>query len=209
MKPAVYASVILATFGLVASACSTVEPSGESEPEYRQRVVPTDPSEPYYHSASNVVFPQFAGIFSRTGVSSYDPDSLDVSGHYVNELLSAIATTYFYPGTGNPQLEDAEVMEHYEGLKQGIEASHPGAELLSENSGTFSVNDSPTNGLHAVYHLFGIGDSQEEMESHFFLFPFGAWYLKFRITYPLGARTDAILQVQPFLDANWWESSAT
>ncbi len=165
--------------------------------------VPYD--EPFRHGFTNVLFPARAGIFVREGVSRYDVAGFDTSGHYSSRMIGSVATVYIYPGTNAESLTMKELFDHYAQVKADVGRRTPGATIVSESRGTFSIGDGELSGLQAVYHLPRFNDVDVPIESHLYLFAVGQWYLKFRISFPIEARDEALAQIQPFLSAMWWE----
>lgn len=200
--PPFVAGGVAALLVAFATACASAPPR-----PYEPRLVDVPDDEPYQHPFSNVQFEPRAGVLVRSDIVAHDAEGLGVSAYYRSPMFGATAEANFYPGTSHDALTDAEVGAHVRALERAVARSLPGAEVVERGEDTWVVNGADLHGFHTGYALPRVGDVDEPMESHLYVFPAGSWYLEFRIMYPADMSDDVRPQIARFLGAQWWSEA--
>jgi hypothetical protein len=143
-----------------------------------------------------MTFPLAVEGFRRSIVQRYDQEGLDVSAGYdlYDPSHKVAATVYVYPApslvsVGSPPevVETAHTRlakNEFEARKQEILQSHPGSRLIEESDVLISHGAAKV-GKKATFEYNGLFASQHQnLKSHLYMFNFGRWALKYRITYP-------------------------
>lgn len=135
----------------------------------------------FVHPVAGVSFPEQAGAFHRTAVTQYDREGLDLSaGYEVRGFHQAriVATFYVYPM--GPRA--AELRSEFDRCRHDVETISAGTLTIEKDlalaGGAITVR----------YAAFRIRRPflfwEEQRDSHLILFPWGGWWLKWRITIP-------------------------
>jgi hypothetical protein len=175
----------------------------------------------YIHPGSKMPFPPSVGYFQRGEVTQYEPREKDVGvGYNLHSIRYQIAiTVYVYPAPvtsiGSPDnvVEAAYAWvrkSHFEGIKGAVTDLHPDAVLVSEGPTTMKQDQVTYPGLKAVLEYEGAFFGREQMlGTHAYLFNYGKWFVKYRISYPKDSEEMALSRVEDFMvKFKWSESDA-
>lgn len=168
-----------------------------------QRLILPRPTETYTHAPSQFRFPPRIGGFEREAVTQYDRDGLDVSVGY-NPLRHRIAATvYVYPILQRPP--DDTLEGQFGSSKAAVLAHKSGAQLISEGAVQMSLGGQQRIGRHATFTYVGEFASQRQpVRSELYLFTHGRWFIKYRVTYPVGEQTVAEPASRAFINELGW-----
>ena len=170
----------------------------------------------YTHPGSGMPFPLAAGYFQRVKITQYDPQETDVGvGYNLYSMGYQVAmTVYVYPAQvtsiGSPDDVVAAAYasvrkSHFEGVKQAITDLHPDAVLVSEGPTTIEQDQMAYPGLKAAFEYEGsFFGRQQKLGTHAYLFNYGKWFVKYRVTYPKAAEEMALSRIEDFMAKFRW-----
>ncbi len=162
-----------------------------------------EPEGSYVNANFPMEFPRRIGQFQRDKVVLYDSSGKNFSVGYNAKTpqLEIAATVYLYPSTQADALP-YDPDRHFEELKSEFQSYHPDAQLALEASASFGHGDHTIRGRIAIFALRQsfFGTDPQLVWSQLYLFPYGRWFLKFRISYPDAKREKVDEEVKNFMD---------
>jgi hypothetical protein len=160
------------------------------------------PTDTYIHAPSRFSFPPRVGIFAREVVKQYDREGMDVSVSYNMDPTVAM-TVYVYPiPQGGP---DGNLDGHFENCKREVLSRHQRAELVSEAALTVAPGGQRRPGKHATFTFTErFARREQAVRSELYLFAFGTWFIKYRVTYPVGQQAKAEPIIKTFIEELSW-----
>ncbi len=172
---------------------TTRMPAPRSEPLENSIEISVDGD--FYHSPSEMIFPEHVEGFSRVEITQYDKEGYDVSVGYnaYGLMYNLIATIYIYPGPemtylgAAPEtvrsLESSDLSNEIERNVKFIEEQHPDWSLYYE--GDSKINSSyPSRMASFEYQQETLTGPVKVISTvHIFLVDY-RWFVKFRFTYP-------------------------
>lgn len=178
---------------LLSSAAMAAGPAGKKE----ERAVDLEVEGPWSHP-SGMVFPERAAGFARLSVSRFPGGEDNYGAGYElrdgTEKLASV-TVYVYPNPGLG-LED-----HFEQVVTDVAGAHGSP---PSNRATVAVEQQGTmaNGRAASWaYRETFGRREQDLESRALLFLRGPWFVKYRVTFPAGARGRVEAEVDDLLRA--------
>lgn len=179
------------------SAARGAEPT-QAPPEMKSIEVSGD----YVHPKSGFVFPEKFGKLTRTGVAQFDASGNDVAIGYdiVEGDVQLAATIYVTPPARNSAGERLSLEEHFKldaasimRLQAKSTSTPPWTPKQTKNQ-----EEAPGHAILFRYVASFHGKSQP-VESHFQVFEYEGWVVKYRITYPQAQskRANVLAQVLP------------
>jgi len=185
----------LACLLLVASC----RPNGS--PVARNLVQPR-PTEFFVHEPSDFRFPAILGDFAREAVKRYDRDGQNVSVGY-NLGQSVAMTVFVYPVS--LAAPDKTLGDHFEACKRDVVSRHKGAAVVSEGPTMVAPGGQQRLGQHAAFTYTALfARRQQDVRSELYLFMDGKWFIKYRVTYPVGDQQTAEPAVKAFIEDLSW-----
>ena len=182
---------------LVLIAASCYAPARAQPPEATP--IPLEDEEPYTHAATGFEFPAEVSLFDRVGAHRYDDAERNVAVGYIDRALKIILTAYVYPNEG------AKLAPHFKQIKDDVRQVHPKARLASEGKWTLKPGGNggaEVTGLRATFTFSAeFAGKQRELLSDAYLLRHGAYFIKFRITYPADRRDEVAERVSRFFGA--------
>ena len=160
-------------------------------------------AETYINTPSNFQFPSMVAGFERAQITKFDPQGQDV-GIGFNHLAHKIAmTVYVYP---IPQgMPEDPIRAHFGTCKYEILKRHAGAQPISEQSVKISVGGSVRSGKRATFSYSQVFAHQHQaVLSDVYLFRNGQRFIKYRVTYPIGAQSEAKADIHNFMSQLLW-----
>jgi hypothetical protein len=181
---------------------------------------PIETSDTYTHQGSGMPFPVSVGYFRRGQITQYDPEATDIGvGYNLPSIRYQVAiTVYVYPGPGASSIGSPDnvvaaahvrlLETHFEYIKAEIVHVHPDATLVSEGPTTMDQGQVSYDGLKAVFEFEGEFFGQEQpLASQAYLFSYGKWFVKYRITYPKDSEERALSRIEDFMAKFAWSQS--
>ena len=193
-------------------ACRT---AGPLQPTQLSRI---NPAGPYVHSASGMTFPEHIGAFQRVEIIRYDSTGNDVSAGYnlANQTHKVFMTVYIYP---RPKMTSISVFpplvtkksipgidsNHFEGIKTQIEKTYPGSKLVNEDIVFLTQGGKRYQGQKATYESDSLpAFVNQEALSDAYLFPYGNWFIAYRISYLKVSHEAVNTDIEQFLQLLKW-----
>jgi hypothetical protein len=161
-------------------------------------------------------FPPSVGYFQRGKVTQYEPREKDVGvGYNLHSIRYQVTiTVYVYPAKvisiGSPDDVVAATYapvrkSQFEGVKAAITDLHPDAVLVSEGPTTMKQDQTDHPGLKATFEYKGpFFGREQELGTRAYLFNYGKWFVKYRITYPKDAEEMALSRIEDFMAKFKW-----
>jgi hypothetical protein len=178
---------------LLASAASAAGPVGKKD----ERAVELEVEGPWTHP-SGMVFPERVAGFARVSVSQFSGGEDNYGAGYEladgREKLASV-TVYVYPNAG------LGLDDHFEQVVADVADSHGSP---PSNRGTVAVEQqgAMANGRAASWaYREAFGRREQDLESRALLFVRGRWFVKYRVTYPAGARGRVEAEIDDLLRA--------
>ena len=173
---------------------------------------------PYTHLGSDIEFPEKIGAFCREKIKSYAPSEADVSvGYNLTQISAPIAVTiYVYLA---PQLASTlskldkdgtmrSIMMHreFEEILEAVKITHPKAKLISKEQTSLNQAGKARKGLKATFEYKGVfANHHQELVSRAYLFNYGNWSIKYRITCPAKGVKNATEHIDNFINQLKWK----
>src|SRR5262249_20111974 len=137
------------------------------------------------HPITRLELPKAVGPFVRRTVQRWDSNGVNVSGLYqLGDPPRALATVYHYPVAPDLAERTDALAQHFRTVREEIVRVHPEFTLVQEAPHRVPINGYVYGGLGAVYQAPRFQRFDEPVRSTAYLFVIGAWYVKFRFTYP-------------------------
>lgn len=179
--------------------------------------LPIEANGPYTHSGSGIPFLPSVGYFHRGRITQYDPKATDIGvGYNLNDMRYQVTVSvYVYPAPrvtsqGSPDNVVASTRallfeSHFETVKAEIVRLHPDAAVVSESNATRTENQMDYGGLKVIFEYQGQFAGQDQvLASHAYLFDYGKWLVKYRITYPKESEDRALPRIEDFMSKFTW-----
>jgi len=145
--------------------------------------------------ATGFEFPEKVDEFVRVDVHNFDNSGQDLSATYNKIALAAVATVYVYPRRGQG------LHPHFKETFEGIVADRPGA-VASEQK---TVELEQRGSMHTAYYgYFEVEETGIKKVSEIYLFELDDYFVKYRITYAAGMRSDAEKAISEFMKNLTW-----
>ena len=129
-------------------------------------------------------FPEKIGDFDRDKITIYDlsEENFSVGYNFRTVDLDIWATVYIYRAE-DPNGVLYSFDQHFEELKSDIKVHNADTTLMHETSVRMSSPDGIIEGKTAVFSVYrDFNLNSEKLWSHLYLFPYGRWFIKFRVT---------------------------
>jgi hypothetical protein len=138
----------------------------------------------FIHQHANFEFPEKINKYSRVSLVLYSPDSSDVSaGYNIKADLKNITATVYLTNKTSYQTKTSDILEDV--YSSSVNALHSHYRDVKE----IEVHDlkfqNKYNGKSGIY-LYQFPNTNETIQSEIRLFLIQDWFLKFRISYPIG-----------------------
>lgn len=170
------------------------------------RAVESRTNETYTHNGSQFPFPPKIGNYHRVAITQYDHEALDVSVGYnlhSNEIAIIAMTVYIYPRI--QRAPDDTLAGHFGTCKHEVSSHHPNAKLVSEGEVQAAPGGLKRKGQHATFTATeDLAGTQQPVRSELYLFSLGRWFIKYRVTYPIGQQAVAEPLIRAFIDELAW-----
>lgn len=129
-------------------------------------------------------------------------------------LWISVALLFLLPTGANSQdvesvalgAKPSDTLEgQFESAKAAVLAHKSGAQLISEGAVQMSLGGQQRIGRHATFTYVGEFASQRQpVRSELYLFTHGRWFIKYRVTYPVGQQTVAEPASRAFINELGW-----
>ena len=136
-------------------------------------------------------FPPTVGDFRRTRVLTYPPRRLDYSVGYnlVDPGRPAATTVYVYPFAAQFPEPEQDFEQHFKDTIATIVSYHPEAELLLDAPAQIRQDGVAAEGRRAVLRYYeSFAGRHRLLASELYLFRRGAYFVKFRHSYPVAVQ---------------------
>ena len=157
----------------------------------------------YVNDRFPLEFPEKIGGFERGKITIYDPseENFSVGYNFRSAHLNAWATVYIYPAE-DPNGLLYSFDQHFEELKSDVNAHNANTILMHEASARMSSADGIVEGKMAVFSVYqDFNLNSEKLWSQLYLFSYGRWFIKLRITYPDAKHDGVDGEVKLFIDS--------
>jgi hypothetical protein len=182
------------------------------------RKTPNQPDEPhfteikttdtYVHNPTGMQFPTEVAGFKRVKVTQYDRTGSNVSAEYTLDYFGfkiAEVRVYIYPVETNPGFGPMTLEKHYDELRALLFNIYTDAHDLEDGEIKIGQPFGPQRGLmfKFTYHPPDMFDSKP-CYAKLYLFKYGPWFIKYRVTNPVKEDVKVELEFQKFLQMLTW-----
>jgi len=195
------------TVFLLFAGCASSPSSNKPAEALLTRLKPADN---FVHEASQMVFPKKVGNFESSQVTVYDESKTNISVKYLLESMgfsSALAEVYIYPAPASAVSGKMTLRQHYIDQRDLLVSIFPSAYDIEEGKIKIDQTRAPKEGLMLKFKrkptkIFPRSKCFEKL----YLFEHGPWFIKYRLTNPIGNEKKVKKKFDAFLQLlNWPE----
>ncbi len=163
---------------------------------------PADWNDVYVHPYSGMKFPSMAGLFVRGPVRKYDPQGRDISVAYEIQHIGGNTemTVFIFPSA-----HDRNFPGHFEQACEAVLRFSRSSKLLIKKDVAIKQNGHVYRGKRATFSMQSVFSGQKIATlSLLYLFKYGDWYIKYRVTYPQTGHDKIMPEIERFMQELSW-----
>jgi hypothetical protein len=169
-------------------------------------------SETYIHAPTGMEFPAEVAGFKRTKITQYDHQGANVGVDYALDYFGfniAEVTVYIYPDETTPGSGPVSLEKHYDELRALLFNIYTDAHDLEDGEIKIGQPFGPQRGLMFKFtyrppRLF----KSELCYAKLYLFKYGPWFIKYRLTNPVKEDVKVDIEFNKFLQMLTWPQLA-
>ncbi len=151
----------------------------------------------YLHAPARAEFPTRIGKFRRSQILRYGATGDDVSASYLLATPAGrlLITVYIYPAAAaaNPAERAKSCDEEFAAANTAISSKHANAAPIEQGGALPAKGSDRKLGRRSVYRLVTWFDDRFQdirSEAHLYCYVGGDWLVKYRVSAPIGVKTD-------------------